>query len=982
MGILEKISDIEKEIAKTQKNKATEYHLGLLKAKLAKYRSQLLEPSKKAGEKGEGFDVLKSGDARVALIGFPSVGKSTLLSTLTKTQSEAASYEFTTLTCIPGVIEYKGANIQLLDLPGIIEGASQGKGRGKQVIAVARTADMVIMMCDATKGELQKTLLEKELESVGIRLNTSKPNIYYKQKKGGGIAFNSTVTLTKVDEKLVQLILHEYKIFNAEVLFREDCGADELIDVISDNRVYMSCLYVYNKVDQISMEEVDRLARQPFSCVVSCNLKLNLDYMLEVLWDYLSLIRVYTKKPGEAPNFEEGLILRRGVTVEHVCHSVHRTLAAVFKYALVWIKLRVIYFLSQTCSLLCRYVTQSAKAIARVLESLVKNCGSPIHDEIGTKQFMEDFRELVRSANNDAVRSKVLELIQTWAHAFRNSPKYRPVLDTFNIMKAEGYAFPPLNTTSDAMFAADVAPEWADGDACHRCRTAFGVMVRKHHCRACGQVFCGKCSSESCTLPRFGIEKEVRVCDACYDQHIGYQEGGKPVKEESLEAFAAKVVQAQSSPSRSPAPQQRKTAEELQEEEELQLALALSQSEAEEQRKKGPVSLLSPRKEVSPTPVTAPEAVDPELARYLNRSYWESRESEREREKPSAPQAQQVPQPAPIATTPVMSPTTPTKLTEQFQNGEMDPLNDFVQRLRGQVEMFLNRLRSNSSRGRWVANDSSVQSLFLSLTQAHPSLLQHIAALDDQRMNLEHLQDKLTQARDNRAALDALREEHHDRRRREQEEAERTRQMQMAHKLEIMRLKKQEYLQYQRELAMQRIKEQERERQMRLDQQKAQYLRGGYPAHPQPPPQNMQYNMPGPYMEAGQGFPAPHPQAQHPQAQHPHAQHPQVQHPHVQHPQAQHPHAQHPQAPPPEQMPAMAYASQPHPHYNMYMQGPVQNMPGMGYPTQHPGPVPSGPPPQQQQHQPQQQMPAPAPVENVQPPPAAQPTIAELISFD
>lgn len=103
---------------------ATEYHLGLLKAKLAKYRSQLLEPSKKS-EKGEGFDVLKSGDARVALIGFPSVGKSTLLSTLTHTESEAASYEFTTLTCIPGVIAYKGANIQLLDLPGIIEGAAQ-----------------------------------------------------------------------------------------------------------------------------------------------------------------------------------------------------------------------------------------------------------------------------------------------------------------------------------------------------------------------------------------------------------------------------------------------------------------------------------------------------------------------------------------------------------------------------------------------------------------------------------------------------------------------------------------------------------------------------------------------------------------------------------------------------------------------------------------------------------------------------------------
>lgn len=61
------------------------------------------------------------------------VTQSTLLSTLTHTESEAASYEFTTLTCIPGVIEYKGANVQLLDLPGIIEGASQGKGRGRQV---------------------------------------------------------------------------------------------------------------------------------------------------------------------------------------------------------------------------------------------------------------------------------------------------------------------------------------------------------------------------------------------------------------------------------------------------------------------------------------------------------------------------------------------------------------------------------------------------------------------------------------------------------------------------------------------------------------------------------------------------------------------------------------------------------------------------------------------------------------------------------
>lgn len=109
--------------------------------KLARLRAQLLEPAPGAGSGGgTGFDVSKSGDARIALVGFPSVGKSTFLSKITKTKSEVAAYSFTTLTAIPGVLEYGGAEIQVLDLPGIIEGASEGKGRGRQVISAAKVA--------------------------------------------------------------------------------------------------------------------------------------------------------------------------------------------------------------------------------------------------------------------------------------------------------------------------------------------------------------------------------------------------------------------------------------------------------------------------------------------------------------------------------------------------------------------------------------------------------------------------------------------------------------------------------------------------------------------------------------------------------------------------------------------------------------------------------------------------------------------------
>ncbi|KAJ1568710.1 Developmentally-regulated GTP-binding protein 2, partial [Nowakowskiella sp. JEL0078] len=334
--ITEKIAEIEREINRTQKNKATEYHLGLLKAKLAKYRIMLLEPSGKSGPKGVGFEVVRNGDARVCLIGFPSVGKSTLLSKVTSTHSEAAGYEFTTLTCVPGKIHYNGADIQLLDLPGIIEGAAQGKGRGRQVIATAKTADLILMMLDATKGIKQRSLLEAELEAVGIRVNTQKPNIYFKVKKGGGISFNSTLKLNYLNERLVYTILHDYKIHNAEILIREDATVDQFIDVVLGNRKYLKCLYCYNKIDQISIEEVDRLAREPNTVVVSCESDLNLDYMIEKIWQQLSLIRIYTKKRGEFPDFEGGLILPAGTTVEQVCKSIHRTMVQEFKYALVW----------------------------------------------------------------------------------------------------------------------------------------------------------------------------------------------------------------------------------------------------------------------------------------------------------------------------------------------------------------------------------------------------------------------------------------------------------------------------------------------------------------------------------------------------------------------------------------------------------------------------------------------------------------------
>ena len=66
-------------------------------------------------------------------------------------------------------------------------------------------------------------------------------------------------------------------------------------------------------------------------------MKLNLDYLVECIWDHLDLIRVITKKPGCAPDFDDAIVLRNGVTVKHVCHAIHRSIPELLKYALVWV---------------------------------------------------------------------------------------------------------------------------------------------------------------------------------------------------------------------------------------------------------------------------------------------------------------------------------------------------------------------------------------------------------------------------------------------------------------------------------------------------------------------------------------------------------------------------------------------------------------------------------------------------------------------
>ncbi len=329
----EQIKQLEEELKNTKYNKRTQHHIGLIKAKIAKLREK---QSSRSSGKSEGFAVKKSGNATVALLGFPSVGKSTLLGKITGKESKTGSYAFTTLSVVPGMMNYKGALIQILDLPGIIKGASKGSGRGREVISVLRQADLILIVLEPEKAEEQYKVLFKEVYDSGIRINKKKPDVTIKKDIKGGIKIYKTVNLD-LDDETIKSVLREFKIPNATIIIRDKIDVDELIDVIEANKIYTKGLLVVNKIDTVSEEVLEGIKKNLNPDIfISASKNINIDVLKERIYNELNFKRIYLKEVGKKPDLEEPLILRSPVTVKSVCDYLHRDFVDKFKFAKVW----------------------------------------------------------------------------------------------------------------------------------------------------------------------------------------------------------------------------------------------------------------------------------------------------------------------------------------------------------------------------------------------------------------------------------------------------------------------------------------------------------------------------------------------------------------------------------------------------------------------------------------------------------------------
>lgn len=324
--IEERIKKIEEEIRKTPYHKGTEHHIGKLRARIARLKEELLE--KRTGGGGGGYAVRKTGDASVVLFGFPSVGKSTLINNLTNTQSKVAAYDFTTLEVIPGMMDYKGAKIQIFDVPGVLEGAAEGKGRGKQVISVVRSANLIIIMIDPeTINKID--ILKKELESAGIRLNQSPPKVTFVKTISGGLKINSSYSLPFSLETIKE-VAHEFRIVNGEITIKEPVTLERLIDAIMGNRVYLPYLTVLNKADLLLIKDSKF---DSIDLIISAEKNLGLEELRQAIWSKLGLARIYLKKEGCQPDMKNPFIIKLGESLDDILQRISICTKESFKKA-------------------------------------------------------------------------------------------------------------------------------------------------------------------------------------------------------------------------------------------------------------------------------------------------------------------------------------------------------------------------------------------------------------------------------------------------------------------------------------------------------------------------------------------------------------------------------------------------------------------------------------------------------------------------
>jgi len=342
----EKIQLLQEFLGLVPKHKGTEKLQKQVKRQIATLRREVEEKKRiKISKSGPKFFMEKEGAAQIIILGPTKVGRSSLLTAITNAKVEISDYPFTTREPVPGMFPFEDIQFQIIEAPPLVKGATDGEGMGMQVLGLARNADGLILMVDASQNpSAQLSMIFKELEAARIFFQKPRGRVDIERKfRGAGLRIFLLGRLVGCGVKDVEELLRSYRVVDAVVRIQGEATLDDVEEAIFEANVYRPAIVIVNKIDvagaEEKIEELKRFVNDRVKVIpVSCKTGQGLESLGRQLFDALDIMRVYTKEPSAKKHSPKPFILKRGATVQDLARLIHSDFYKQFSYARVWSK--------------------------------------------------------------------------------------------------------------------------------------------------------------------------------------------------------------------------------------------------------------------------------------------------------------------------------------------------------------------------------------------------------------------------------------------------------------------------------------------------------------------------------------------------------------------------------------------------------------------------------------------------------------------
>ena len=340
----DKIQRMQEFLSLVPQHKGTMKLRGQVKKKMAALRKEMEErKQKRAGRGGPKHFVEKEGAAQIAVLGVTNVGKSCLLGEVSNANVPISAAPYTTREPVPAVMGFEDVQFQLVEAPAIMEGSADGRAWGLKALAVARNADGLILIVDLSRDPVrQLRLVLSELEKARILIKKPRGRVDINRRyMGAGLRVILTGKLLDCTLQDVKKILASYRVGDGVVNITGEVTLNDVEDAIFESTTYRPAVVVANKLDVAGAEAnlkrlEDFVAGRAPMVAVSCEKKIGLKRLGELLFNVLNIIRIYTKEPGNREPSQNPFTLRRGATLGDLARSIHTDFERDFAFARVW----------------------------------------------------------------------------------------------------------------------------------------------------------------------------------------------------------------------------------------------------------------------------------------------------------------------------------------------------------------------------------------------------------------------------------------------------------------------------------------------------------------------------------------------------------------------------------------------------------------------------------------------------------------------